>query len=303
MEVYMSSEPEMKNKCMCIICGQCKESSLEHIIPKALGNEDLKTYDVCKDCNSKLGDNVDSYLNNHFLIQMIRQALGIAGQSGKIPNPFKNGTDESGQRIRVDQDYKPHVIPHSESDNSKLRIVAETKEQAIEMGLKTLKRMNASDELIQDFLQKVKEAPTQETSPTLSYDVEIDFSRLYLAALKMAYEYAYLKLGESYRTDPTAEEIRKILYDATKGIYSKQYQKISLAPQELTELLQPADHLNCHLIVMTPDADNQLVVNVILFMSPAFSFSICVSDNAALYQTTFKNGSIVDIVDIHTISK
>ena len=49
------------NKCNCIICGQYRECSLEHIIPKALGNETLKTYDVCKDCNSKLGDNVDSY--------------------------------------------------------------------------------------------------------------------------------------------------------------------------------------------------------------------------------------------------
>jgi len=288
----------MAEKCNCIICGLCKERSLEHIIPKALGNETLKTYDVCKDCNSKLGDNVDSYLNNHFFIQIIRQALGIVGQSGKTPNPFKSGTDESGQRMRVDQDHKPHVVPHSETDGGKLHIVAETREEAIEMGLKRLKRMNANDALIQRFLKEAEDAPVYETSPTLKYDVEVDFKRLDLAALKMAYEYACLKLGKNYRTDPTAEEIRSILYDATKGIYDKQYQKVCMAPQVLADFLQSAAQLNCHIIAMGPASGNQLVVNVILFMSATFSFTICVSNDAARYQRLLKNGVIADIVNI-----
>ena len=295
MEVIVT----MENKCKCIICGLYKERSLEHIIPKALGNESLKTYDVCKDCNSKLGDNVDSYLNNNFFIQIIRQALGIVGQSGKIPNPFKDGVDESGQRMRVDQDHKPHVVPHSKTEDNKLHIVAETKKEVVEMGLKTLKRMNADDALIQRFLKEVEKTPVYETSPTLKYDIEVDFKRLYLAALKMAYEYACLKLGEDYCTDPTAKEIRSILYDATKGIYDKQYQKVCLAPQVLTDLLQSATHLNCHMIMMAPDLGNQLVVNVILFMSAAFSFSICVSNDATRYQELLKCGAITDIVDIH----
>lgn len=287
------------NKCNCIICGQYRECSLEHIIPKALGNETLKTYDVCKDCNSKLGDNVDSYLSNNFFIQMIRQALGIAGQSGKIPNPFKNGIDENGRPISVDQDFKPHIIPNSKVNGSKLHIIAETKEQVIEIGLKSLKRMNADDDLIQQFLKTVEAAPVHEISPTLSYDVKIDCNRLYLAALKIAYEYAFLKLGEDYRMDSAAEKIRTVLRDATSGNYNKLYQKVSFAPKILTDRIKSASHIPCHLIMIGPDKNHQLIVNIFLFMSAAFSFSVCVSENAMQYQKLFKEDSaITDIIDI-----
>ena len=45
----------------CIICKEEKNESDEHIIPEALGNKKLITKRVCKDCNNRLGYNVDDY--------------------------------------------------------------------------------------------------------------------------------------------------------------------------------------------------------------------------------------------------
>ena len=59
----------------CIYCGDSKEDkefTLEHVIPQSLGGacapDELKTRDVCKDCNSNLGLFVDaSFEKNHFV--------------------------------------------------------------------------------------------------------------------------------------------------------------------------------------------------------------------------------------------
>lgn len=59
----------------CIYCGESKEDNtftLEHVIPQSLGGayapDELKTKDVCKDCNSNLGLFVDaSFEKNHLV--------------------------------------------------------------------------------------------------------------------------------------------------------------------------------------------------------------------------------------------
>lgn len=82
----------------CIFCGKTEAEfdkhncwTEEHIIPKALGNETLRIFNVCKKCNSGLGTYVDNYFVNNMFIKIIRQSLGLKGQSGEIPNAFKEG--------------------------------------------------------------------------------------------------------------------------------------------------------------------------------------------------------------------
>lgn len=63
----------------CIYCGKSKENdefTLEHIIPQSIGGayapDELKTRDVCKDCNSNLGLFVDaSFEKNHLVSNML----------------------------------------------------------------------------------------------------------------------------------------------------------------------------------------------------------------------------------------
>ena len=63
----------------CIYCGKLKEDNeftLEHVIPRSIGGayapDELKTRDVCKDCNSNLGLFVDaSFEKNHFVSNVL----------------------------------------------------------------------------------------------------------------------------------------------------------------------------------------------------------------------------------------
>ena len=67
----------------CIICKEERNESDEHIIPEALGNKKLITKRVCKDCNNRLGYNVDDYLVNHPLVKLLRIDHNLLGKSGK----------------------------------------------------------------------------------------------------------------------------------------------------------------------------------------------------------------------------
>ena len=78
----------MCKKGYCIICHQDnQELSDEHVIPEAIGGY-YHIYNVCKDCNSKLGDHVDNLLLNHWFIKAARHEKGFKGYKGYIPNPL-----------------------------------------------------------------------------------------------------------------------------------------------------------------------------------------------------------------------
>ena len=75
----------MRQKGYCIICHQDnQELSDEHVIPEAIGGY-YHIYNVCKDCNSKLGDHVDKLLLNHWFIKAARDEKGFKGYKGYIP--------------------------------------------------------------------------------------------------------------------------------------------------------------------------------------------------------------------------
>lgn len=289
----------MSEKCRCIICGEYLECTEEHIIPKSLGNQSLKTWSVCKQCNSDLGTHVDNYLVNHRLIQIIRQNLGLKGQSGQIPNPFKEGKDKNGQIIRVNENFEPTTVSKVEESNGKVRISAPTKEEAQKIALKKLKRLGLPKEEIEKTLAKIIQQEPVVWQPEIQYDATVNFNLFFLAALKIAYEYSCYKLGDKYCwEDSTAKDIREILYNSSKGNYDKKYGKIMLMPSEIAEAIKPAAHLNCHLLFIHPAVGNQLIVEIILFMSPAFSYSICVSEKANEYKKLLENNDM-EIIDIH----
>ena len=91
----------------CIICRKEKlenEFNEEHIIQDSIGGR-IKINDVCKECNSKLGNKVDIHLTNNFMSELNRFELGIKGKSGKLPNPFKEGglKGEENKRVICDE--------------------------------------------------------------------------------------------------------------------------------------------------------------------------------------------------------
>lgn len=69
----------------CFFCLHDREPSCEHIFPKAIGGL-LSTDRVCKRCNDRLGAEVDVLLTDHQFVVSERWRLGLAGNSGKVPD-------------------------------------------------------------------------------------------------------------------------------------------------------------------------------------------------------------------------
>lgn len=290
----------------CIFCGRTEAEFIdgnkwteEHIIPESLGNETLKIYDVCKKCNSGLGTYVDKYFVDHMLVKIIRQDLGLKGQSGEVPNAFKEGRDKDGHLIRVDMNYKPHIVQYVEQNENKIKFVASSIEEAKKMAYKKLKRMNMTDEQIESEFKKITNIKNEEYQPEIGYDITVEFNRFYMEALKIAYEYAIYKLGDTYLEDVTAKKIKHYLYRAIRGEMKEECEEcpnVCLTPEFIGKMLSQAKGINCHMLFMHSDAQNKLIVQVMLFLNPIFSFSVCISENASQYEKAKELP--VEIVDI-----
>lgn len=88
----------------CILCNKVSPLNMEHVIPDTLEGK-LIFNCLCKDCNSKLGEKVDSQLTNYGPIKLIRATHGITGKTGKIPLLLPTIMyDQNGRKFGLFQD-------------------------------------------------------------------------------------------------------------------------------------------------------------------------------------------------------
>ena len=107
------------------------------------------------------------------------------------------------------------------------------------------------------------------------------------------------KLGDIYLEDVTAKKIKEYLYRAIRGEMKEECEEcpnVCVAPEFIGKMLSQAKGINCHMLFMHPDAKNKLIVQVMLFLNPIFSFSVCISENASQYKMAKELP--VEIVDI-----
>ena len=290
----------------CIFCGKTEAEfdknncwTEEHIIPQALGNETLKIFNVCKNCNSGLGTYVDNYFVNHIILKIIRQSYGLKGKSGEVPNAFKEGKDKDGHRIRVDENYHPTLVPYIEQSDNKFLIIAPSKEEAKMIMKKKLFRMKVPNGKIHDALDKVDHAESDFFQPEIQYDITVEFNRFYLEALKIAFEYAVYKLGDDYLKDSRAIEMQQYLKSAIDGKMKSECRNITgvcLIHKEIGKVLGIEKNLNWHMIMIHPAAENRLIAEVILFMESLLSFSVLISEDASKFGIS--NSLLPEIIDV-----
>ena len=227
----------------CIICRKEKEAfSVEHIIPDAIGGCYLIN-NVCKECNSILGTNVDIKLVNHIFTKHIRFFDGITGKTGKKPNPFE-GTyspenDESEEYQMIpDKDYviRPYLLPKVKDEK-----ISED-EYLINISVDD-KDLNKVEEIISKKLQRLglntvisREAvEIDKKGLTFSIKDKIDLEEYKICLLKIAYEFAVSKIPD-YFHDEMADEISQILkntaYDKVRNYvhFGDGFTKDFLAP-------------------------------------------------------------------------
>ena len=203
----------------CIICHRDHvEMSDEHVIPDAIGGY-YHIYKVCKECNSKLGDNVDSQLLKHWVIKCERHIKKLAGKTNKIPNPLLGaGVLEDGTKVRVEEDSAGVIVPRILPSSP--RIAADGKSFSFSVDVKDKKLINHIADKTKKKLgidggyyhivenQQVKQIP----NPIVRLQAQIDLKNYRIGLLKMAYEFAVDKIP-SYYDDPKARLYAEILKD------------------------------------------------------------------------------------------
>jgi hypothetical protein len=212
----------------CIFCLQERPPTVEHVFPLAIGGR--MTFDrVCKSCNSLLGSRVDAALSDFFPIRQRRAELGLAGNSEVPPLPFDmllgvaTLASDPDRRIQTKYDrvtgkLDHRVLHHAANvvlpDGRKVRqisIDARDKDQIPKIIQRERKRHGMppmpTEELAIEVAKWTQNVTTTSPIP-IRKDLNISFAFLRHAMMKIAYELAFLWLGETYLDDPIAGQLR-----------------------------------------------------------------------------------------------
>lgn len=299
----------------CIICRQEKEKSDEHIIPEALGNKKLITQRVCEECNNKLGTNIDDYLTNHPIVKLIRTKEKLYGKSGKDIKFFSGVEVDEKTGLKYDmKSGKPILQPRIVAGkDGHIRVEAANAETGFEHFKKVMKRKGYSEKQIDKLCEGAITEEVERVAPTeFKKDVTIDFSRLALSAIKIAYEYSFLILGEEYLNDEVAmlfsRELKKNAYSNKKSIkvsnelarfvtFSIYGSGIEIDLAEIREYFTKTSMDILHTIFMI-NQDGCLYCVLNLCMLDVLSFVIKVTEHAENYKKqlpctfVFRDGTV-----------
>ena len=301
----------------CIICGQEKDSTIEHIIPESIGNREFITHKVCKECNSGLGRNIDGYVLNSFPVKLMRKNMGLTGKKGGNINIFPNMLkDDNGNKYLV-RDDKPLKAPKIESDERKIHIEASTEEEALSLARKILKRQRVSDEKIEEIINTRSAQKKVLESPTFPIDIDIDLSIFMLFGIKIAYEYACEILGDLYWNDPIAKTLRTELQKGAMINKTKLELDFDLIRKHVN-ICDPIskkinDYINImknecklpirHICMLHPDAEGKLICQIILLNNELLTFTVLISEDISKYKSCFGINQVVCVMDDGSMCK
>lgn len=237
---------------ICIFCRK-EGSSLEHVIPEGIGGR--KTIDrVCKPCNSDFGTRVDGPLINHALIEIVRARLGIAGKTD-VPQPLAAGHLADDPDVRVlnvvaDDGTAPQIQTRAfRSTNAAgeeaIRVVGSNEDEVLAATNKILTRAGLAP-----ITRETLRAHAKVTSerPWIAIDVRANTVSFYAALVKIAFEVAWMTLGDAYLDDPIGENVRAALRDNSiepTELASRLHATFALLPkQPLRPAFRPHDDVH-----------------------------------------------------------
>lgn len=211
---------------VCIICHEVKEDfDIEHVIPDSLaGYFTIDT--VCKSCNNRFGTQLDHYLTNCFFIEMKRNELGLSGRKGKVPDPLVGDVtlDSNPEEIRS--------VKRNRDGQLVVQLKTTTNIEKDEMGNPvriSIRGARSNEKHFPGILEKItirnkipKEAIVTKVVEVQKMEHEpvsrrfiIDYSKLMLAVIKIAYEFAATILPK-YLEDEKAARISRMLQNVDK---------------------------------------------------------------------------------------
>lgn len=270
-----------------MFCYKEKESSLEHIIPKSLGNKTLTTNFVCKDCNSKLGDKIDAPFVNNPMFQFKRHQLGLKGYKGELPNPLSRGKDSEGNTVLYNEKSGFFIESKiQEIGKCKYLLIANSIKEANNMLEKKKKRGKTDPRILEILSKKINETEVQKVRSSIKYEYTVHLRSLDLGLLKIAYECMYQEFGEKFGSDKQAKEIRDILL---RGVMKKSFNECHqmIVPIQIKELAKEKKPQPHHYICLLKNNYNQLILVVDLF-NESFIYGVLVSNDASAYDGIYQ---------------
>ena len=199
----------------------------EHIIQYALGGSNgLVTHDVCKDCNSKLGETVDADFINQEFIGFLRLTHGIEGYSGTIPDVVLSarsldnnepGRVRFGSAANVDVSHEPVVIRDAKADGTEEILVAGMPDRALEIAAGIIAKAKKQNRTILTTSGDVAKSAEDllagaetETSDHYKASMKVQMIPLLRGYAKIAFGFLHLALGEQWTFSKDAGELRAV---------------------------------------------------------------------------------------------
>ncbi len=225
----------------CIFCLEDKPGTVEHVFPRAIGGN-LKINRLCKSCNSKLGAKADPAISDNFLVRIRRSELNLAGNSGKSPGKYE--LIEGVARLASNPNIRVRVSLDRRLNKIDLQVISEPNSTISEDGIVNLsyqidprdsskipqiiarerKRIGLMPLNEDDLLEAARNTQLIESNienPRLIYEISHDFTYVRHGLLKIAYELAFIWLGEEYIYDDLAAHIRNALLSEDSNATSR----------------------------------------------------------------------------------
>lgn len=287
----------------CIICKKIKyddEFNKEHIIPESIGGS-LTIENVCKECNNKLGIEIDSKIVDDFLIKANIVGNEIKNKKNKEKVPFEKLISNKYHNIKITakreksgkfKNWESNTsLKQSKEDQNKQTIYYDSNKNQEEVlkDIENLFKNKYNKELSEDEKEQIKYKMNNEyNKPEIefNYPAIIDFKKIARGLIKIAYESAYYKLGEEYFDDEMGEELRESLFDENKDIIEKYAQRgMEMMPDEKLKMIfhqidTISDKKLIHLLYFFKN-NNKFYVVINIFNT--YKNCICISENIDRY--------------------
>jgi hypothetical protein len=310
----------------CIFCLTEKPPGNEHVFPLAIGGT-LRTDRICNSgstgippCNSTLGTVADAPLTNHLLIAL-RRWLNLPGNSGKVPDAVRMLLGEGV--LASDPSQKIRLIENPKSGKIEPQISYSRREKTLPGGGKELQitidasggapelrkildreRKRAGLEPLSDaeanaFVEECLQNISTMNQPEVLYQFTFDTFDFQRGLFKIAYELAFLWLGERYLHDPTAATLRQVILGKIKPAEAGIRATIVFGG-DFEPLKFWAEENDCH-VAYSAVVNGTVAISLKVF--DTFSACVVVTEEAGQYVRGQFDPTAIRFIHINPVSK
>lgn len=287
----------------CIICKKIKnneEFNKEHIIPESIGGS-LTIENVCKECNNKLGKEIDSKIIDDFLIKGQIVGNKIRNKNNKEKVLFEKLISNNNPKIKLKAKRVKNGKFEKWEANTSLKSSKEDKNfHSIYFDSNKDKKI-VLKEIEKQFKNKYGKTLTEEEKKMIMYKINneysypkiefnstqtIDFKKLTREFIKIAYETAHYILGEKYFDDVIGQDLRESLFNENHELIDKYVERGMelISYPKFKEIFNKLNNLSdknlIHLIEIS-EINNKLYIAINLFN--IYNNCICITETANLY--------------------